>query len=83
MAASPHTIVGRSFSDRSYTQAIVFELVSGRVLVLDKGPWFSETVSINRGAGVSDLISDTAGDWEDDPDEPLVHHVWAQTFVRV
>jgi hypothetical protein len=74
---------GEAIADRSYTQAIVFELASGEYLVLDKGAWFSEMISINMGPSPSVFISDDSEDWEDDPEEPSIHYGWERAFVRV
>lgn len=74
---------GEAIVDRSYTQAIVFELASGEHLVLDKGAWFSEMISINMGPEPSVFISDDSEDWEDDPEEPSIHYGWERAFVQI
>lgn len=74
---------GTSMMERVYTQAIVFELAEGNYLVLDKGPWFSEMITIGMGAIWKDLVYDDSQDWEDDPEEPEIHYRWQQSVERL
>ena len=69
--------------ERAYTQAIVFALAGGNYLVLDKGPWFSEMITIGMGANWTDLVYDDSQDWEDDPEEPEVHYCCRRLVERL
>lgn len=74
---------GTAVVRRAYTQAIAFELQSGDLLVLDKGAWFGEMISIAMGTTLGDLVYDDSADWEDDPEEPSVHFTWERGLVRI
>lgn len=74
---------GTAVVRRAYTQAIAFELQSGDLLVLDKGAWFGETVSVAMGTALGDLVYDDSADWEDDPEEPSIHFAWERGLVRI
>ena len=71
---------GRETMERSFTQAIVFTLADGSHLVLDKGAWFSEMITIGKGAAWEDCVYDSSQDWENDPEEPEVRYVWKRTL---
>ena len=68
--------------ERAYTQAVVLELDDGDYLVLDKGPWFSEMITIGMGSSWEELVYDDSQDWEDDPEEPAVHYSWERLLAR-
>lgn len=74
---------GTALVRRAYTQAIAFELQSGDLLVLDKGAWFGEMISIAMGTTLGDLVYDDSADWEDDPEEPSVHFAWERDLIRI
>ncbi|MDO4796557.1 MAG: hypothetical protein Q4A01_00890 [Coriobacteriales bacterium] len=74
---------GTAIMERAYTQAIVFALARGGCLVLDKGAWFSEMITIGMGDSWEDLVYDDSQDWEDDPEEPEVHYGWKRSMKRL
>ena len=74
---------GTDIMERAYTQAIVFELEGGGFLVLDKGAWFSEMITIGVGESWEGLVYDDSQDWEDDPEEPEIHYRWQRSTQRV
>lgn len=74
---------GRGTMARSFTQAIVFALADGSSLVLDKGAWFSETITIGTGAAWEDCVYDSSQDWENDPEEPEVRYVWERVLEEL
>ncbi|MDO4539099.1 MAG: hypothetical protein Q4B54_13125 [Coriobacteriales bacterium] len=81
-----HVVVRENASvimDRMYTQAIVIGLEDKSYLILDKGAWFSEMITISIDNDWKRHIYDDSQDWEDDPEEPNVHYEWHRSFERI
>lgn len=53
---------GQAVTTVSFTQAVVFELESG-LLVLDKGEWTDDYVCVRQGNGLDALLTDCSTPW--------------------